>query len=110
MRLRVDFEDDCLSSHILGCARDFRGSCAARAAPSRPEVYQHRNSSSGYDFVEESRIGGYRFRDRIKRGFARPASTGAGQIFAGDTILLVAMSTSSNEWHDEPLINYTHLD
>ena len=103
MRLGIDLEDDRFSSHILGRARDFRGSCAARAAPSRPEVHQHRNGSVVDDFVEESRIGGHRFRDRIQRGFARPASAGAGQMFGGDTILLVAMSTSSNDWHDEPL-------
>jgi len=56
------------------------------------------------------RIGGHRFRDRIQRGFASPASTGAGEIFSGDTILLVAMSTNSNQGHDEPrFINYTHI-
>ena len=93
MRLRIDLEDDRLSRHILGRARDFRGSCAARAAPSRPEIHQYRNGSSGYDFVEESRIGGHRFRDRIQRGLARPASAGAGQMLGGDILRRPAAST-----------------
>jgi hypothetical protein len=78
MRLRIDLEDDRLSSHILGCARDFRRGGAAGATPSRPEIHQHWNFSRRHDFVEESRIGGDRFRDRIECGFARPASACAG--------------------------------
>jgi hypothetical protein len=78
MRLRVDLEDNGFSSHILRGARDLRRSCAARAAPRRPEVHKHGNCGALHNFVEENRIRGQRFRNRSKHGLARAAPACVG--------------------------------
>jgi hypothetical protein len=104
VRLRVDLEDNRFSSHILRRPRDLWRSCAARAAPRRPEVDKHGNCGAVHDFIEENRIRGQRFCDRSKRGLARAASARVGQMPGSDTVLLVALRTGSDDWQDDPLL------
>lgn len=102
MRLGVDLEDDSFSSHVLRGTRDLGCSRAARPTPFCPEIHQHGNLSVVEDFVEESRIRCQWFCDGRERGFAGAAPASAGEMPGGNTILLVALSTGSNDWHDGP--------
>jgi hypothetical protein len=100
MSFGVNLDDDCFPRHVLGGARNLRRGCAARSAPRCPEVDQDRNLSVLNDFVEKSRICRERFRYRGKVGFASAAAARVGQMSGGDTVLLAALSTRSDDWQD----------
>jgi hypothetical protein len=104
MGLGVDFEHDCFSGHVLGGAGYFGRGRATGSTPGGPEVNQHRDGRVVDYFVEEGGIRRQGFGDRSKGGLASAASTCVGQMPAGDTVFLVAMSTASNDGQDEPLL------
>ncbi len=103
MRLGVDLEDDSFARHLLRRAGDLRSSRAARPAPRRPEVHQHRNFRVFHDLIEENGIGGQRLRNRSKRALARSATARVGKMRSRNTVPLVAMTASTNDWQDKPL-------
>ena len=98
MSFGVNLDHHCFPGHVLCCARNLRRCSAARPAPSRPEVDQDRNLSVFNDFVEKSGIRRERFRNRSEFGFTGAAAACVGQMATGDTILLAALSTRSNDW------------
>ena|ERR1700733_2978939 len=98
MSFGVDLDHHCFPRHVLGGARNLRRCCAAGPAPSRPEIDQDRDLSVFNDFVEKSRIRRERFRNRSEFGFTGTAAACIGQMATGNTILLAALSTRSNDW------------
>src|SRR5277367_4797876 len=103
MSFGVDLDDHRFAGHVLGSARNLRRSCTAGPAPRRPEVDQDRNLSVLNDFVEKHRISRERFRDRGEFRFTGAAAACVGQVSSGDTVLLTALRTSSNDWQVGPL-------
>ena len=56
MLIRVDFENNGLTGHILCGARDLGCSCATRATPISPEVDEDGNTGTLDDFVKECSV------------------------------------------------------
>lgn len=106
MSFGVDLDDQCFPGHVLSGARNLRRRGAARSTPCCPKVDQYRNLSVLSDFVEENWIRCERFCDRREFGLTGATAACVGKVSGGDTVLLVALSTSSYDWHDGPLSEY----
>jgi hypothetical protein len=58
------------------------------------------------DFVKQGRIRCKRFRDRGEFGLTGATAACVGKMSGGNTVLLIALSTSSYDWQDGPLSEY----
>ena len=106
MSFGVDLDDQCFPGHVLSGARNLRRRCAARSTPRRPEVDQYGNLRILDDFIEESWIGGERLCDGGELGLTGTTTACVGEVSGGNTVLLAALSTSSDDWQDGPLSEY----
>ena len=103
MSFGVDLDDHSFAGHVLGSARNLRRSCAAGSTPGCPEVDQYGDLSVLSDFVKQGRIRCKRFRDRGEFRFTGTTTACVGEVSGGNTVLLAALSTSSDDWQDGPL-------
>ena len=99
--LGVHFQHHGFAGHLRGSTSHFRSSHAARSAPVRPKIDEHRNGDIVDDFVEYF-VDRQRLGQGRQRGFTPSATAGAGQIFCWNTVILAAMAAGTDYRQETP--------
>jgi len=95
----IDLEDDGASGEIARGLRDVRSGHAARSAPCGPEIHQDGNLAVTNHLLEFVLVDLDGLGDRRKRGLARSAASGVGEMRRRNPVRLPARLTIANDWH-----------
>jgi len=87
---RINLHHHGFAGQISSSLRNFWRGRAARAAPCRPEIRQHRHTRILHDFIKELRIHFKRFGERGEITFACSAAAGIGQVAGRNPVLASA--------------------
>src|SRR6185437_10889610 len=95
----INFHDNGFPGHIGSGFLNFRRGHAARPAPCRPEVGQHRHTRILHDFIKELRIHLKGFCNWGKITFACTATAAVSQVCGRNPVLASATAACSYGWH-----------
>jgi hypothetical protein len=102
LRFRVNLQHHGFAGHIFRRLRHSWCRGAARSAPFRPEIDEHRHRRSLNHLVEQRFIGRQGLRNRRQRRLAIPATSGLSQKLSWNSIFLPAISTSTDRRQNAP--------
>ena len=97
--VRVDLQDNCLSSHLLGRASHLWSGGAAWSTPIGPEVDENRNPRTLNDLIKKDSVDRQGLVQRRQRTLAGTTTSSVGQVLSGESVFLITALAGSDCRH-----------